>query len=191
MKKLLNPIEFFDEKKLLTINLIIFIAGTVIAIYTQAWFSSIIQVLLKSKMDAYETISENILCVLLLTVIFWVSGKIINKKTRLIDCVNLALYIRIPFYIATLLNLSGALSKTMPIKKEDGSINIPSPSSTTNSFISLIASAMNILIIIFLILVIYRGFKTITNAKKTTDYVVFILILLTGIILSPIILNLI
>lgn len=191
MKKLLNPIEFFDDKKLLMTNLIIFVAGTIVAVLMRAWFSSIIQVLFKSKVNVYETIIENIVCVLLLTAVFFISGKIINKKTRFIDCLNLGLYIRIPFYIVTLFNCTGVLSQNMPIKKEDGSINIPTPSSLSDYFISLTTSALNILIIIFLILVIYRSFKTITNAKKTSDYVIFIIILLTGIILSPVILNLI
>lgn len=191
MKKLLNPIEFFDDKKLLITNLIIFVAGTIVAVFMKAWFSSIIQVLFKSKVNVYETIIENIVCVLLLTAVFFISGKIINKKTRFIDCLNLGLYIRIPFYIVTLFNCTGVLSQNMPIKKEDGSINIPTPSSPSDYFISLTTSALNILIIIFLILVIYRSFKTITNAKKTSDYVIFIIILLTGIILSPVILNLI
>ncbi|HLW41644.1 MAG TPA: hypothetical protein VKY82_04685 [Flavobacterium sp.] len=191
MKKLLNPIEFFDDKKLLITNLIIFVAGTIVAVLMRAWFSSIIQVLFKSKVNVYETIIENIVCVLLLTAVFFISGKIINKKTRFIDCLNLGLYIRIPFYIVTLFNCTGVLSQNMPIKKEDGSINIPTPSSPSDYFISLTTSALNILIIIFLILVIYRSFKTITNAKKTSDYVIFIIILLTGIILSPVILNLI
>lgn len=191
MKKLLNPIEFFDDKKLLMTNLIIFVAGTIVAVFMKAWFSSIIQVLFKSKVNVYETIVENIVCVLLLTAVFFISGKIINKKTRFIDCLNLGLYIRIPFYIVTLFNCTGVLSQNMPIKKEDGSINIPTPSSPSDYFISWTTSALNILIIIFLILVIYRSFKTITNAKKTSDYVIFIIILLAGIVLSPVILNLI
>lgn len=201
MKKLLNPIEFFNDKKLLLTNLIIFVIGTVISVFMKAWFSSVIQVLFKSKINIYETSIENIVCVLLLTVIFYISGKIINKKTRLIDCLNLSLFIRIPFYIVTLFNLTGKLSQNMPIKAEDGSIKIPSTSSTSTSSTSSTSlsdyiifrtiSALEILIIIFLILVIYRSFKTITNAKRTSDYVIFIIILLTGIIISPIILNLI
>jgi hypothetical protein len=193
MKKLLNPIEFFNDKKLLRTNLIIFVIGTVISVFMKAWFSSVIQVLFKSKINIYETSIENIVCVLLLTVIFYISGKIINKKTRLIDCLNLSLFIRIPFYIVTLFNLTGKLSQNMPIKAEDGSIKIPSTSSTSLSdyIIFRTISALEILIIIFLILVIYRSFKTITNAKRTSDYVIFIIILLTGIIISPIILNLI
>lgn len=194
MMKLLNPIAFYDDRKLLIANLIIFVVGTALAVLMQAWFCSTIQLLFKSKINIYETTIENIIAISLLTLVFFTAGKIINKKTRLIDCLNLSLYTRIPFYIISLLNFNGALSRNMPIELEDGSIKIPPPSALTNStdyIISFITSCLNIVVIIFLIVVIYRSFKTLSNAKKTSDYIIFVGIFLLVTILSPIIINLI
>lgn len=194
MKKLLNPIEFYNDRKLLIVNLIIFAVGTALAVLMQAWFSSTIQLLFKSKISIYETTLENIISISLLTFVFFVAGKIINRKTRLIDCLNLSLYTRIPFYIISLLNFNGALSRNMPIELEDGSIKIPSPSALANStdyIISFITSCLNIVVIIFLIIVIYRSFKTLSNAKKTSDYIIFVVLFLLITIFSPVIINLI
>jgi len=192
MMKLLNPIAFYNDRKLLIANLIIFAVGTALAVLVQAWFCSTIQLLFKSKINIYETTIENIIAISLLTLVFFTAGKIINKKTRLIDCLNLSLYTRIPFYIISLLNFNGALSRNMPIELEDGSIKIPPPSSlATDYIISFITSCLNIVVIIFLLVVIYRSFKTLSNAKKTSDYIIFVGIFLLVTILSPIIINLI
>jgi len=194
IKKLLNPIEYFNDRKLLLFNFLIFIIGTIIAILMKGWFSSVIQLLFKSEVNIYETTTENIIVIILLTIVFFSAGKIINKKTRLIDCLNLSFYTRIPFYLISLLNFKGSLSRSMPIKLEDGSIKIPSTNAlynTSDYIISFITSCLNILVIIFLIIVIYRSFRTLSNAKKTIDYVIFIAIFLIVTILSPIILNLI
>ena len=193
MNKLLNPIEFYNDRKLLIANLIIFVIGTALAVIMQAWFSSAIQLLFKSKISIYETTLENIISISLLTCVFFISGKIINRKTRLIDCLNLSLYTRIPFYIISLLNLTGSLSRNMPIELEDGSIKIPSSSAlnSTDYIISFITSCLNIVVIIFLTIVIYRSFKTLSNAKKTSDYIIFVVLFLLTTILSPSIINLI
>lgn len=191
MKKLLNPIEFFNDKKLLIANIIIFVIGTIISVFTKAWFCSIIQTLFKSKINAYETILENIICIILLTSIFYTAGKIANKKTRLLDCLNLSFFIRIPFYLVSLLNVSGILSEKMPSKSQDGTIKIPSASSSIDYIISITSSILSLIIIVYLIFLIYNSFKTLSNAKKTSNYLILMILFIAITIFSPTILNLI
>lgn len=190
MKKLLNPIEFISDKKLFFINLAFFIAGTGISVFMRSWFVSIFQMFFRTKIDGTATILENITLILLLAFAFYLSGKIINKKTRFIDCLNLSMYTRIPFYIMSLSNIVDSQTNSTPVKNPNGSINIPPPENTIDYSILMLSSILNVIILIFLILTIYRSFKTLSNAKKTSDYVIFFGIVFLTTILSPYLLNL-
>lgn len=183
MKKILNPIEFFNDKKLLITNLIIFVIGTVISVFMKAWFSSNFSVFFRTEINTYKTFTENTLSILLTAIVFLIAGKIINKKVRLIDCLNLSLFIRIPSYLITLTNILGTHSRNFPNINKDGSIILPSYS-TLDIIILRSTSILNILIIIYFIILIYKSFKTIANAKKTSDYLILVTLLILSMILS-------
>src|SRR5690554_7256639 len=102
MKKLLNPIEFFDDKKLLITNLIIFAIGMVVATLMRAVFGSPIEFHFLSEIEVSQTILSNLYAIGIMTFVLFISGKIINSKTRFIDCLNLSLYLRIPYYFLRL-----------------------------------------------------------------------------------------
>src|SRR5690606_3667236 len=104
MKKLLNPIEFYNDRKLLIVNLIIFAVGTTLAAYFRGWFDHTFHLSFRTDINFYKTFIESGVCVLLLGIFIFIAGKIINNKTRFIDALNLAFYIRIPFYLFALTN---------------------------------------------------------------------------------------
>lgn len=188
MKKLLNPIEFFNDKKLLLTNLIIFVIGTVISVFLFATFESPIDLHFSNKIVPEQTIIGNTISIISLFLSIFLSGKIINKKTRLIDCLNLALYLRIPYYFLTLLNL------THYISTETSSLNDTEDYifSKNQLFEMFFAYTMILFFISFLVvqgIVMYRSFKTICNAKKTTDYLILVSILLAFIIISSLIIR--
>src|SRR5690554_7105604 len=135
MKKLLNPIEYFDEKKLLTINLIIFIAGTTLAIFMKAVFGSPIDLHFAPEISVLNTLPSNIYAILLMTAALFISGKIINSKTRFIDCLNLSLYLRIPYYILTFWNITGTFSNMTSKLLNQNNITEILPSSTVDMFV--------------------------------------------------------
>src|SRR5690554_4401999 len=175
MKKLLNPIEFFDDKKLLMTNLIIFAIGTIVAVFMRAWFSSNFSIFFRTEIDPFRTFTENILSVILTALVFLISGKIINKKVHFIDCVNLSLFIRIPSYVASLTNIIGTHNRNVPKINKDGSISLPTSFSNIDTAILIFTQLLNIIIIIYFIVLIYRSFKTISNAKKSSDYLILVI----------------
>ncbi len=189
MKKIINPIAFFNDKKLLVFNIIVFLVGTITSVYMRGWFDHTFHLSFRTEINFYKTIVENTFCSFLLTLFVFFAGKIINKKTRFLDALNLAFYARIPFYIMALTNFNGQFSKltAQMVSKNSITVNLPS---TTSEYVFLIATSfISLLVVIFQIVTLYKGFKTISNAKKTTDYLLFIVFLIVSMFISTIILK--
>lgn len=184
MKKLLNPIEFYNGRKLLIANLVIFTAGTALAILMKAVFGSPIDLHFVSEIDVSSTVLGNIAAIATMTLVLFIAGKIINRKTRLIDCINLALYIRIPYYLLTLCNISGTFSKMKPIVDDQNKVSVSLPSSTIDILILSSFSFLTLVAMLLIATIIYFGFKTITNSKKITDYLILSVLVIISIILS-------
>lgn len=187
MKKILNPIEFFNDKKLLLINLIIFVCGTLLSVALHATFESPIGLHFSEKMVPAQTFSGNTISIISLCLAFFLAAKIINRKTRFIDCLNLAMYLRIPYYFLTLINLFFIFGDQTSNKNIDKETNL------FNDITELVIGySMAFLLISFLVVIgisVYRSFKTICNAKKTTDYLLLIGSILIFIITSSLIIK--
>lgn len=183
MKKLLNPIEFFNDKKLLFVNLIIFAVGTTLAAYFRGWFDHTFHLSFRTDINFYKTFVESGICVLLLGLFILIAGKIINNKTRFVDCLNLAFYIRIPFYLFALTNYDGKYSE-MNSQIADGNITVALPSNNLEIIILMITSLGSLAILVFQFITIYKGFKTLSNAKKVTDYLILVVLLIISMIVS-------
>lgn len=188
MKKLLNPIEFFNDQKLLFANLIIFVIGTSLAAYFRGWFDHTFHLSFRTDINFYKTFTESGICVLLLGIFIFIAGKIINNKTRFIDSLNLAFYIRIPFYLFALTNYDGRYSD-MNAQIAEGNITMILPSTSLDFVILIITSLLSLIILVFQFITIYKGFKTLSNAKKVTDYLILVGLLIVSMIVSSLLLK--
>jgi len=127
----------------------------------------------------------------LVTVLLFVFGKIINKRTRFIDILNAGLLFRVPFYLMSLLMIFPFLqSIDDEIKKNPEAVGKLSFKPFDLVMIILITCFL-IALLVYSIALLFNGFKTATNAKKPLHYVVFGVIILFAEILSRIILPLI
>ncbi|MEO8516114.1 MAG: hypothetical protein ABI426_05180, partial [Flavobacterium sp.] len=117
------------------------------------------------------------------TVVFFIIGKKINQKTRLIDILTTCLIARTPSYLLTFLNINGfinnATSKILTQINPEKLDNIP----TIDLGILMITGIITIPILVWFFVLLYNGFKTATNAKETKHTFLFIL----GIIITEII----
>ncbi len=183
MKKLLNPIEFFDDKKLLMTNLIIFAIGMVVATLMRAVFGSPIEFHFLSEIEVSQTILSNLYAIGIMTFVLFISGKIINSKTRFIDCLNLSLYLRIPYYFLTLWNITGTFSNMTSKLLNQNNITEILPSSTVDMFVLTTFSILIFVVWALKAIVVFFSFKTIANAKKISDYLILTGIFITSTIL--------
>lgn len=186
MKKLLNPLAYYPEKLLLFINLGFFAAGTFIAIMLRAWFDNTFHLSFRTDVDALKTFTENSFSVILVALAFFIAGKIFNNKVRFVDCLNLSFYIRIPFYLMALSNFNGTLSNMTENSLNEDVLAIKLPTSNLDISILIISSIISLAIIVFQFFVIYKGFKTLSNAKKISHYLIMVVFLILTMILSTI-----
>ena len=189
MKKLLNPIEFYNDRKLLIVNLIIFIVGTVLATVLLATFDSPIDLSFSDKIVPKRTIIGNIISTLSLCLALLIAGKIINKKTRLIDCLNLGMYLRIPYYLLTFINSSYFFSDQTLKIKENTQTDFLKEFGLTEMIFGYALVFFLISFLVFQVILVYRSFKTICNAKKTSDYLILVSFILVFIIISSLIIR--
>ena len=186
MKKILNPLAYYPEKLLLLINLAFFGVGTFIAIMLRAWFDNTFHLSFRTEVDALKTFTENSFSVILVALAFFIAGKIFNNKVRLVDCLNLSFYIRIPFYLMALSNFNGTLSSMTENSMNKDVLTIKLPTNNLDLSILIISSIISLVIIIFQFFTIYKGFKTLSNAKKISHYLIMVLFLILTMILSTI-----
>lgn len=187
-KYLFNPFVKFSEISLLIVGLISIVFGSFIGNYFSVTFDGIIDAHSASR-SFLSSLKENLINVILVFIVLSILGKMINSKTRLIDILNISMIYRIPLYLSALLI-------DMPILKSVGdkvAANIDSPQNIKFEALELVAilaiSSVLILLVMYSIVLLFKGFKTAINLKKWQHYVFFALALILAEVFSKIIIN--
>ncbi|MDO5637271.1 MAG: hypothetical protein Q4G18_08480 [Myroides sp.] len=189
MKKLLqilkNPFEISSDKSLTTTGIILFTIGITLAYFFQIQLQ-ILRVNPLVKLTITDIIIGHLIVLSALTIVYFILGKIINRKTRLLDILNTILISIAPLYLIFFENINGYMYNEIyqmeEAIKSGGMLNIKT------SIFSVIISVISISITIYFIYLLFIGFKTATNAKKIWHYVLFFVILfITDLICSGLI----
>lgn len=164
------------------------VIGVVIAIKSSVRFDGVLDLHFIPIANATKTVTDVLINVVTLTIVFFIFGRIVNSKTRLIDCLNVAFISRIPFYIVSALNITGQMyswSNYLTNKVLNHQLDFTS----SEIFYLIILTSSGLLALALSIIVLFKGFKTATNAKTTKHYLVFVAALLVSEIISAIILK--
>ncbi len=179
--------EKVADKKLLSIGLVSLLIGSLIAINTNARFDGVLDMHLVTKVLPIQPFLDNIINTVLLAVVLFALGKFINSKTRFIDILNTAFICRIPFYLLPLFNINHAITAIT----DDLLSNIEEPDLLLQSLAApttllLIGSfaLVSILALILFAYLLFKGFKTATNLKKTVHIILLVVTVLIAEILS-------
>jgi len=186
---LLNPFNKFSEKQLLCFGLFTVALGSYLASYLGVTFDGAIDVHLWSEITFLQSLKENAITILLLTLLLFALGKMINAKTRLIDILNASLLFRIPFYLTAILVAIPAIKdleeSLMNNAQKMAGFNLKA----TDIIILLCLTGALIALLIYAITLLYNGFKIATNVKQTSHKVFFGIAILVAEILCKIILS--
>lgn len=191
IKTLLNPFEKFSEKQLLIFGLLFLFVGSYIGFLVNAYFDSILHISFIQNATYISSILQNTTITVLLSLVLFALGKYLNPKTRFIDLLNVSLIARIPFYLSALININNATSKLTDsiVNNLDNVQNIKF--STSEYLFLILTSVFGILCILLFAILLWKGFKTATNAKTTKEIILLIITLLITNFISFYILNLI
>lgn len=174
-KTIFNPFEKFDEKILLIAGIISFVIIIPANVWTNTYFTSIYRINNSEKITYFSVIVHNFISYTSAIVILFILGKLLYKKTRIIDIVNTVLISQIPLIIIL------PLQKIKYIKTVGDRVAAyqthPSGASGVFPILDFILMILIVVIsvgaMIYSIVLYYNGFRTATNIKKWQDIVLF------------------
>lgn len=187
-KTVFNPFERFDERLLLLAGVAAVVISIVIGYYTDTAFTSIYKISAVQNHSLKTIVTTTLLSFLVAIVVLFILGKILNKKTRIIDIINTVLISQL-FLIP--LQFFGKTSSVELAGKNI--IRYQSDPSGTFPFLDfLIMISMTIIsitVLIYSFTLFYNGFKTATNIKKWQHIVLFCVVSMISSLACQIILN--
>lgn len=186
-KTLFNPFEKYSERTLLIFGIVATLLGSFLGYLMNARFDGIVDMHLVENIEWHEPLIDNVINALVLFVLFFAFGKIINPKTRAIDILNVSLICRIPIYLVSLTNVGGYLEKStqnMLDKIDFENMNNPPQFEISDMAITLAFSGIMILLLIYMIILFWKGFQTATNSKGIRNIILFIVLFIIAEILS-------
>lgn len=184
MKKiLLNPFEKYSENLLFIFGILFTLISSYLAYLFSARLDGALDFHFSGGIELRQPFIDSAINIITLSIFLFIAALLINKKTRIIDILNVALVPRIIYCLLPLLNIGGFI-----YDPETDSTNLTSLS-TLNAAIQIVFAIIMLSMVVWLIALLYNGFKTATNLKTTKHKVIFGVALLMAEILSTYIIS--
>jgi hypothetical protein len=188
MKKLFNPFEFYSEKALIAFGIIVLSIASLAAWYFGGRYDGVIDFHLADDIAIWQPFADNAIATFSLALPLFILGRSINNRTRLVDIIAASLVARTPFVLEPFFNMGGYLGRATDAVTSQymkgGSSVLPE---TEDLIIILAFSLISILLLVWFAILLYNGFKTATNIRKTAHIVWFIAAVIIAEIISAII----
>ena len=188
IKKLLNPFAYFEDKALLIIGVLAHLIFTYIAKLTNSNFPDFLSIK-KGLINFtfWDLLYQNTRNIAIAILFLFILGKIINKRTRFIDIVNVVLISRIAYYIVFITDFIPVVnSKLNKVTDNIQSNNLSVLQESSTMLVILIVAFVAIFFICVMFYYLYIGFKTVTNLKTIQQTFAFIATILFIIIISSV-----
>jgi hypothetical protein len=190
-KILFNPFEKFSEKIILVYGIGANLIGLLFAFYFNVKFTGFLKVNYLDSIVLISVLLQTFLIISVFSVLLFFVGKIINTKTRLIDIFITVLIARIPFYFMTFFNFKDLIFQHINRLKILVQTNKISGDLIFDSPVIILFYIVSILVVVWAIVLLYKGFRTATNAKESKHIFYFIIgFLVSEIITRTLIYNL-
>lgn len=188
IKKLLNPFAYFEDKALLIIGILAHLIFTYIAKLTNSNFPDFLSIK-KGLIDFtfWDLLYQNTRNIAIAILFLFILGKIINKRTRFIDIVNVVLISRIAYYIVFITDFIPVVNnKLNKVTDSIQSNNLSVLQESSTMLVILIVAFIAIFFICVMFYYLYIGFRTVTNLKTIQQTFAFIATILFIIIISSV-----
>lgn len=182
-KSWINPFERSSASQLIILGIVFYVLGSLSAYLFNVRFDNFLHIAVVEQVELWQPFLDNLIILACLFVLLFVLGKSINSKTRGIDILSTALIGYAPFYLMSLSNINDYSSKAtheLLSITESTAMNI----STFSIIYLIILSIASILILVWIIALLYNGFKTAANAKGVKSIVLFVLALVATVIIT-------
>jgi hypothetical protein len=195
MKKILfNPFEQFSERPLILFG----VAATIVLSMTSAFFNArfdgVIDLHFSTPTFFINTLMDNVINIVVLSLALFTLGKIRNNKTRFIDIFTASIISRIPYYFLPFFNWNNLiLNETEKLMQQFLTAKpetIPQ-FDTIQMLVLVLFAGVSILFLAWFIYLLYQGYKVATNAKGAVEVVFFGVTIILAEVFSKIIFYLI
>ncbi len=185
IKFITKPFEKFQEKQLLIFGILILLLFSLIAPFTNTRFDGVLDMHNAHNVLLHQPLFDNIINTIILTLCLYGLAYFVNPKTRWIDIINIALICRLPFYPEVIFNINDISL----ITGEHLLKNITNPIAIfdlpiLNLIVFFALSLYGIFALILFGFLIYNGFITATNVKKTSHKLLLIPVVIIAEIIS-------
>ncbi len=187
-KLFFNPFSKFSEKALLISGILFLVVGSFIGYYFGVTYDGIFDVHI-STVTLIESLTENVINVVILSLLLFIAGIIINSKTRIIDVLNVALISRFPIYLAGLFANNQRISEISEQLIDSVHQETPASVSSSDMMILMLFSAVLILFLAHELTLMVFGFKTAVNARKWQHWLLFAFALIAAEMISKAIIH--
>lgn len=187
-KLFFNPFSKFSEKALLISGILFLVVGSFIGYYFGVTYDGIFDVHI-STVTLIESLTENVINVVILSLLLFIAGIIINSKTRIIDVLNVVLISRFPIYLAGLFANNQRISEISEQLIDSVHQETPASVSSSDMMILMLFSAVLILLLAYQLMLMVFGFKTAVNARKWQHWLFFAFALIAAEVISKAIIH--
>ncbi len=170
MKTFLNPFEKYSETKLLIFGLLFTLLGIYAGYFFNGKFVGTMSISFSGTVGFLESAIDNGICIFSFWLLLFLLSKLINKRSRAIDILNTVIVARVPFFFIMLFNCTGFLNSIE--NPSDGNPLAINFSPTEMAFL-LVTGVIAIAILVWFIILLYKGFKTASNVKTTLHKILF------------------
>ena len=180
---LLNPFSKLSEKTLAVTGIMATIAGSFIGGYLDIVYDGFMDVH-SADSNFLQSLMENLINVLVVSLLLFILARLINRKTRFIDLLNTAMLARIPTYIAAAISANPVLDNFAKRMMENPGDVSKIYGDTTELTIVLVISFLLIALFIWSIVLLVAGFRTAAHVKKPLHWILFSAALILAEIIS-------
>lgn len=185
---LFNPFENYSEKQLFLFGFLLAIVASALSTVLNGRFDGVFSLHFVEKTTIIMSLIDMAIVISVLTFLLFVVGKLINKKTRLIDVLSVSLIAKIPFYFLLFFNINNKMflitNKLLDFLSQKKAINLE----TLDLSLLVFSGIATFMCLIWSVMLLYNGFKTATNVKETKHIILFVLSIITAEVISKIIL---
>ena len=195
MKKVLfNPFEQFSERPLILFGISVTILLSMTGAFFNARFDGVIDLHFSTPTFFINTLTDNAINIVILSLALFTLGKYRNNKTRFIDVFTASLIARIPYYMLPFFNWNNTvLIESEKLLKQFMTVQpgVAPQFESTQMLVLVLFAGFSILFLAWFIYLLYQGYKVATNAKGGIEIILFGVTILIAEVFSKIIFYLI
>lgn len=182
-KLIFNPFGIYSEKQLLIFGIVITAAGAFLGSAVNVSFDGVLDIH-QNETDFLTSLKENVINIACTFLTLFITGKLINKKTRTVDILNTSTVSRFPMYIGAIITSSPLLTRIGDeiMNQRDNIQHLKIE--PLDLAILFVLSIILLGITAYYITLLANGFRTSVNAKKWQHFVAFAVALIIAEIIS-------